>query len=237
MNRPIPDRSTPFSRARLSFRVASEINQLPEHFTVVADPETQSSPFGSELPGSDFLVQQLDLRVRLYLVDEAGDAEDLVTKGNVEVAQKILNQWPETSAVALVANDEALSAVVIEPYERDRTVQAPSGARGAVDGNLVPAPLLTAITSYFAVNSLEWSDVPRLIDDADVQLDVMTREAAVRALDSVAQRHVQIEEKRKALDSLGPADADLVARWLSDILSGAASVSDILRQLDRGAHD
>ena len=210
--------------ARLGFRVVSALTEgLGPESTVVPDAESNKISAGPDYLPSSFIVQHLDLRVRLTLCLDASGPADLTEPRLLRSAHLLLRQWPETSAVALVADDDALSCLVIEPEEAAGALGVPSGEpiRSPDEGRALPA--VDAVRRYIEAMIPVWPDLPTggLRGDGSPTADIIdgsTREAAA----SVRGRGAQIKERLAALKGLSEEDVGWARQLASRVLAGGA---------------
>ena len=112
-------------------RITREIERLRRGALVLPDEEA------AELPDarSDLLVRVGGARIRVAIVGpgELAHPEELLRE-----ADRLFYRFPETAAVALVAGDEDLSCLVVEPQDSRPAIDGPAG------GAAPPAPAACA---------------------------------------------------------------------------------------------
>jgi hypothetical protein len=215
--------------ARLARLVAMELAKLGPATTTVPDTESgQIEPDQTYRP-SDFLLQHLDLRIRLLLILEAKTPTELNSPGYSDLAHRLLRFWPETTAVALVADDDELSCRIVEPFETQGAIGVPSGQVLETPPSRPSFPLLSAVKSYLSSMIPVWHELPpRLASERKMELATQAIEIASDVVAAIKQRKAQIDEKKNALRNLDKSDA----RWAADLVKAALAGKLVKEQLE-----
>jgi hypothetical protein len=159
----------------------------------------------------------LDLRIRLVLLLDVSDEQGLRESSIVGGAGRLLRHWPETAAVGLVANNEHLTCVLIDPFEGDVAIGVPSGGHLDPRATRPAAPVAEAIRAYLETHVPAWDAVPSISD----QLLLPDPSEAVLQIAHKVMNGLQrqgdralIPEKKEAYMGISEADA----RWASNII-------------------
>src|SRR5207302_2788151 len=181
-------------------RITREIERLNRGAVVLGDEEA------AELPDarSDLLVRVAGVRIRVVIVDPG---ELSHPQGLLREADRLFYRFPETAAVALVAGDEDLSCLLVEPQDCRPAVETPSGMRTGPRPRRPRLPVLAALASYLDEIEPVWEEPETIVDAADRDFDVAvlaseTATAVVRRLKDEASR-ARIPAKGIAFAALG----------------------------------
>jgi hypothetical protein len=173
---------------------------------------------------TDLILQSLDLRLRIVSLPgrPAGNL------GSVELRQplgRILLEFPETAAIALVADDDQLSARIIEPSE---VFDAVGNSRTAEE----PVTLGELTRAYLRRGSPAWTEP----DFVAGKIDDLTADAAVIAGEAQAELQRKTRrppEAKEAREGLSRADAVAVSGVALAALRGDAVDELIENLIDR----
>lgn len=135
-------------------------------------------------------------------------------------ARVLLEGSPDTDAVVLVYDDDALTSVVVEPFDLNGAVTVPGGAPGLQTVSEGPDALSSVLGNYLRLLRVNWHPTPTAISAGSGDLDRLSQEAADAALNERRQKEYRVPEKQQAQAKLSSADA----RWI------AALVLDVARQ-------
>lgn len=210
-------------RARLALLVARQLVDLPPGTTVVPDTESREIDLGPECPPADFIVQHLDLRIRLVLLLDVSDEQGLRESTVVGGAGRLLLHWPETAAVGLVANNEDLTCVLIDPFEGDVAIGVPSGGHLDPRATRPAVPVSEAIRAYLETHVPSWDAVPSISEqlllpdpgEAVLQIAHDVMNAIVREGDRAL-----IPEKKQAFMGISETDAQWASSIINRVLDG-----------------
>jgi hypothetical protein len=205
--------------ARLAYLVVRALAGLDPPVVVVPDAESGEVSFDSHSPPADLVVQHLDLRIRLVLLTQAEESEILSNPDSLHTAELLLKHWPETAAVGLVANDSSLSCLILEPFDVEPSVGAPSGVQLPPTPRRDPFPVGDAVRRYLEVVVPDWERVPLSAELSTVGYGDLAPAIASEVRAEISGRRANIDEKRAALDSLNEADA----RWAAKLVLEASS--------------
>lgn len=215
-------RVRPVARHRLASRVASQLAELGEDVLVEVDAEASLRNDRIAGLGSDFLITSLDLRLRLALlvIGEVESPED--PRVHASSAQALLDLYPDTDAVVVVADNSDLSSVIVEPYDRRGTLLLPSGNRtsSTQGGNLEVAPVRAVISRYLRVLSPTWDAVTRLALIESENTTELAAAAAASAFADLKASSFRVPEKRAAQNLLTRADVDYAIELAMGVLRG-----------------
>jgi hypothetical protein len=224
--------------ARLAYTIASKLQELSPETTVVPDTESGEISIGRSYLPADFVVQHLDLRIRLVALLKATGPDELLKSEYLEGAELLLRHWPETSAVALVANDKELSCVILEPYDASSAIVAPSGQMVRPRATHRPLPIVMALQEYLDTRIPSWQVIPRLPEEqVELDLSAVATHAAQVAATGVhrAGSRAQRDEKREAFREVGEADIAWAVALVERVLSGKLTSDEAAHELDRRA--
>ena len=204
------------ARIRLSRRALPVLRELVKRrLSLIIESDRRSSRATSLT--SDFVLELGDTRVRLFLTPN--ESAPLTTLIPIDALRHYILDVPDTDAVAVVADDENLSTWVFDVYDLNET-QPPNSS-----------PLADSLGAYFeaAVHPIE---IPNLRGTMALPTPEQLEEALERnarsAFSGVKGGRPRIEEKVKAIGSLGPKDAD---RLVGTLLEAYRSKQSILSSL------
>ena len=216
-------------------RITREVQRMNRRAVVLTDEEA------AELPDarSDLLVRVAGVRIRVMIVgpDELSHPGELLRE-----ADRLFYRFPQTAAVVLVADDEDLSCLLVEPQDCRPAVEAPSGMRTGPRPRRPRLPLLAALTSYLDEIEPVWEEPETIVDAADRDFDVAvlaaeTATAVVRRLKDEASR-ARIPAKAFAFAALGEEEVEDLAKLVMDVARGQLAADDVgerIRQIVRDA--
>jgi hypothetical protein len=214
-------------------RITREIERLNRGAVVLADEEA------AELPDarSDLLVRIAGVRIRIMIVGpgELSHPQELLRE-----ADRLFYRFPETAAVALVADDEELSCLLVEPQDCRPAVETPSGMRIGPRPRRPRLPLLAALASYLDEIEPVWEE-PGTIVDAESDFDVAvlateTATAVVRRLKDEASR-ARIPAKGIAFAALGEEEVEDLAKLVMDVARGHLAAEDVGERISQIVRD
>ena len=184
---------------------------------VVPDAETGELTLGPEFRPADLIIKHLDVRVRVILLVDTNDEDGLKESRNLRAAGLVLRHWPDTTAVALVANDDDLTCLVVDPFDVEPTIAAPSGAALPPTPRRVPMRLEAAVQAYLDVIVPSWENIPAGSTREPFQYEERARRVSSEVGEEISSRRAQIDEKRSALDSISRSDMT----WVSKLVERA----------------
>jgi hypothetical protein len=214
-------------------RITREIQRLNRGAVVLADEEA------AELPDarSDLLVRVAGVRIRVMIVGpgELSHPQELLRE-----ADRLFYRFPETAAVALVADDEDLSCLLVEPQDCRPAVETPSGMRTGPRPRRPRLPVLAALASYLDEIEPVWEE-PGTIVDAESDFDVAvlaseTATAVVRRLKDEASR-ARIPAKAFAFAALGEEEVEDLAKLVMDVARGLLATEDVGERIHQIVRD
>jgi hypothetical protein len=168
----------------------------------------------------DFVIQALDLRVRIVLlVGSMPNTATVLTDPMSERVEAVLGASPDTDAVVLVFDDEALTSYVIEPFDILGEILAPSGRAGFRTTSEGPAPLAEVLTEYLRLLQINWTPWTAHTVTDPIDLRTLATEAADYAVAVAARQRYRVPEKQAARDTLDNRDSG----WLANIVREAAA--------------
>ena len=225
----------PVNRLRLARRVASQLTDLGPDVSVEVDNEGGLEHPRPDGLGSDFIISALDLRLRVAMLvkGEASPHDD--PAAHDIAAQRLLDIYPDTDAVAAVADDPELSTVIFEPYDRRDTLLLPSGSRvtpasGSASG---AAPLRETVSQYLRLLTPSWDAVAALQVLEPTATREHARTGALAAFAELQAVSVRVPEKKVAQESLSSSDIDFAVGLALKALAGEVDVvGEIERRVD-----
>lgn len=191
---------------------------IGRRMALVIESERRSS---STVPiTSDFVLEFGDIRVRLVLV--ASDSNPM-SSGRIPISslRHYILDVPDTDAIAVVADDDALSTWVFDVYglQTDGERAEPMGIGEALDAYFEDIVHPIEIPNFRRVLSLPTKEV----------LEAALEQDAREAFEKVRRSNARIEEKITALGLLGSAECNnLVNTVLMALRSGKPSLSPLL---------
>lgn len=209
MSTPGPAEDAEEFNARLGMlrRVAPALAHLPDNgFSVIVESDRRGEEPTSIR--SSVVIEFGDARLRVVLRPGEQRPHERVGVGQ-QLAQYFL-AVPDTDAIALVADDEALSTWVFEAADARASLQdAPTHS------------LRDAVYAFFKDNVLavELPDFRSAIElPRRSELERRLTQILMRNFDRVASSRAVIREKRDALANLGPGDRDALSAALLRVL-------------------
>ncbi|MEA2588229.1 MAG: hypothetical protein QOH66_1156 [Actinomycetota bacterium] len=204
-------------------RITRDIERMNRGAVVLADEEAAELP---DAP-SDLLVRVAGVRIRVMIVgpDELSHPGELLRE-----ADRLFYRFPETAAVALVADDDDLSCLLVEAQDCRPAVETPTGMRIGPRPRRPRLPLPAALASYLDEIEPVWEE-PGTIIDAESDFDVAvlaaeTATAVVRRLKDEASR-ARIPAKAFAFAALGEEEVEELAKLVMDVARGHLAADDI----------
>jgi hypothetical protein len=209
-------------------RITRDIQRMNRGAVVLTDEEAAELP---DAP-SDLLVRVAGVRIRVMIVgpDELSHPGELLRE-----ADRLFYRFPETAAVALVADDDELSCLLVEAQDCRPAVETPTGMRIGPRPRRPRLPLVAALTSYLDEIEPVWEEPETMLDPADRDFDVAvlaaeTATAVVRRLKDEASR-ARIPAKAFAFAALGEEEVEELAKLVMDVARGHLAVDDIGKRI------
>ena len=204
-------------------RITRDTQRMNRGAVVLADEEAAELP---DAP-SDLLVRVAGVRIRVMIVGP----DDLSRPGELlREADRLFYRFPETAAVALVADDDDLSCLLVEAQDCRPAVETPTGLRIGPRPRRPRLPLPAALASYLDEIEPVWEE-PGTIIHAESDFDVAvlaaeTATAVVRRLKDEASR-ARIPAKAFAFAALGEEEVEELAKLVMDVARGYLAADDI----------
>jgi hypothetical protein len=200
-------------RLRLGRRIALALRPLEQALTLLPGENLplQKDSDTVRLIRTDLILQSLDLRLRIVSLPGC-PAAALISDQLRQPLAAILMEFPETAAVALVADDESLSARVIEPAELFDAV----GKERPVDP---PLPLPELTRSYLRRSAPAWSE-PQFVAGTLDDLSAKSVAAATEARIQLQAKRKTAREAKDARASLDTADSIAISAAVLAALRG-----------------
>lgn len=222
-------------QARLAYLTVTALSRLGQDVFVLPDTETGELAPGPEFRPADLIVQHLDVRLRLILLLETSTEADLFEASHLRAAALVLRHWPETTAVGLVANDTDLPCLIVEPFDVEPTIAAPSGEALPPTPRRMPLRVDLAVREYLDVVVPSWENVPGRIASEPFHYEEVAREVSNDVGRVMSDRRANIDEKRAALDSISRSDMTWVARLVERAVSRGLTPEEIANEVTRRA--
>ena len=221
----------------MGHRLTRAWRALEERIRIAPDAESNKI-FALGYRASDFVAQILDIRIRIILCVEAKNATDLRNTMYLGEARALLEEWPATTAVALVANDAGLSTVIVEPITGSDGVGVPSGSDRVGRTLAVPMSIHDAISEYLDARLRDWPDLPpRGLDTPSTTVSDLSLAAAEAAIAEVHHLRPTIPERLSAFRALGANDAQWVVGLVGRLVSRKITPRDIADEIERRSRD
>ncbi|MGA2804545.1 MAG: hypothetical protein ABSD85_15380 [Acidimicrobiales bacterium] len=215
------------ARINLARRVLPILRDLvKQRFALVVESDRRTSSAASLT--SDFVLEFGDARVRLILVP--GD-HDPIGRGTVSMSSlaHYMLDVPDSDAVAVVSDDEQLSTWVFDIYALKSSATTSDATA-----------LAEALSGYFesAVHPIELPDFRGVLAlPSAEQLESALGRNAAAALDRIKHGRVQIEEKVRAINLIGPEDSRRLLDTLLSAVQGQSPSLSLLLQEDIADND
>jgi hypothetical protein len=159
---------------------------------------------------TDLIITASDLRVRVTALPGQDEA-DLNRPRTLELAMALLLNNPETAAVVVVADDDQLSARLLEPTDTPQAIIS-AGETRAEDFSPTRGPLGKVVRAYLQQVNPGWDDIP-VLASSDVNLHAEAEVLATAQLASLRSARKNTPEWRTARNSMGDRDA----AWAADL--------------------
>ena len=208
-------------RIRFAKGVAAALQSLEGAELLGPDPDVGLRNL--DLPSADFLLVVLDLRLRVVL-----DYDGFTDGERLDSAQRLLEQWPDSDAVAIVTPDEALTTLVYEPF--DVMAQLNGGQRGPTEG---PGPLPDVLIRYLQVLAVEWPQPIPLMRDTSLDLSVVGSNAAEASFRALQLERPRVTEKAEGLQQALAVPVEKVSDLLREVVRASETAVDVERAIDR----
>jgi hypothetical protein len=176
-----------------------------------------------DIPWSDLIVQAMDLRVRVVLAPHETDEDELLHEEYLKRAQSVLQAWPETAAVVIVANSDPVQAILVEPYALHDAYKLPSGDRWGARPTAGPITVDQLVGDYFASILPTWAPIPRLQVDADEQFQQVVAQVLRSRADQLAQEtnRIRIPVKRQGMQSIDEDTLEEIRTFVEQVIAGS----------------
>ncbi len=204
--------------------VAREVELLNRAASLERDVEANQIP---ELR-SDLLLRVGGIRIRLVRVesDELAHPRELLQEAN-----SVFSRFPETVAIACVADDDELLTQIVESRDCRSAIEAPVGKLVPPRPRRPQLPLRSALVSYLEGVEPIW-DPPSAA--AGIREDPSSvHEIAHEVASSVIRRlskdgsKARTPAKRETWVPLGDREVDYLTRLVIDVHRGAIEPSDV----------
>ena len=168
------------------------------------------------------------------MLSDVTSPSDLFEEAIRRQAVEGLERSPEIDALAVVGDDELLTTLVFEAFDRPETLRVPGGKPAYERPAVGPAPLTEAIGEYLDLFDVDWKAVGDLpaVELMDTRLEV--RRVAGTALESAKGQRYYVDAKIEARNSLTLQDA----RWVAEVaerLYEDGAFEDLDDELDQRA--
>lgn len=205
--------------------VLSALAELQDEVTVLVDSEHVALPLDATYPSADFVVETLDVRVRLVMSLETHSVDEIVADGEVMAAASLLSRWPDTAAVCIVANAEDLACVIVDPYGAGGSLETPTGDLSEGPSAQFEGPLVPTLNAYLHALLPEWEQLPSVPLSGEpglFQPDEL-REALGEVVEErrARGRRAHIEERKSAYQSVSSDDLDWALATLARAVGGS----------------
>ena len=222
------------ARFRHAQRVQAVLSEVDGVTSARIDDEVPLDLRNHEHRG-DFLVQALDLRLRISLL--VGTTPENAALSTIsERAAVLLEESPDADAVVLVFDDPELTSVVVEPFDLSGAVAVPTGEhRGQIIYSGGPAALSSVLDDYLRLLGVRWQPTTTTIAAGGHDIAELASDEVSAALDEQRQKIYRVPEKVLARDSLSEADATWLTTVVVDIARHGEDASLEERIRERGA--
>jgi hypothetical protein len=213
---PIQGADSPVERLRMAYRVREALSSVEDLDLIETSREPPLS--GSEgIFQGDFVIAALDVRIFLVLLPGSTGANQLTEPSIRDRAQLTLEHFIENDAIAVVADDEALTTVIFEPFDKPETYRVPDGQSDYSGPTKGPTTLPDAVRSYLALFGRAWQVIEQLPQLELPSIEDEAQSGAARKLAELQAQTLFVEEKVRARESLDAEDAAWAAALANSV--------------------
>jgi hypothetical protein len=218
-------------RFKLARRVQGVLGALEGVTSARIDDEIPSK-LRDEAQRGDFLIQALDLRLRLILLVGAAPTGATLSADVANRAAALLTGSPDSDAAVLVFDDETLTAVIVEPFDLSGAVTVPSGAPGLQTVSEGPGELASVLGDYLRLLRINWAPASSLGSDPATDLGRLAHDAADAAIAERKRQVYHVPEKLQAQAKLSADDTGWVADLVLEVARNGspADLADQIRE-------
>ncbi len=158
-------------------------------------------------------------------------AEELAGVEQLNRARMVFELRPDTTAIALVADDGEMTSVIVTP-EECRDAYDPARGQVGPSTTALPLPLPLALQRHLEFIDPAWDDLPIGLAHAprfDISVSAV---AAEQALTQVASAGTRTAEKGEALRSLGDREKQWLAALPSRIVDRELVPASLAAEID-----
>ena len=209
------------ARYRLLRRALASISPLESALVYANTESMETPPATQDEPRSDIIITASDLQIRIVALP-GSDAATLDAPSSITTAMAVLLRHPEASAVVLIADDEELTARLVEPTDSPSAIVVQGQRPAAPGGDPRRGSVRSVIGSYLSQVNPGWTDASP-IHIGHIDLDPLAREIAQSETTSLRSVRRNRPESRAARLSIDAADAD----WAADLAVRAHRVEGV----------
>lgn len=213
--------------------------ELPPDARVESDAALAFSHVGGIEVTDAWIVGTFGGRVRVWLL-AIGTAQEL--EANTECLpdlDKAFGALPDTSAVALVAED--LSCLIVLPEDCAPQITIPSGSLLGRGYRHPVRPAADAIRDLLSELIPYWDPIPAFESDpASIGSPVPSNEHAAAAIEeqrAIGQRARKGNPKKDVLLALGGDEASTISSLIDGLIDGSVDPGEIEERIERSARD
>jgi hypothetical protein len=230
------DGSSPLHHLRHAYRARKALEDFRDRVDIIDVNRESPLPDAGRAPAfiGDFVVGILDVRLLVVVVSEVTSSGALCADAIRRLALEGLARSPDVDALAVVANDELMTTLVFEAFDRPETVRVPGGQPAYERPAVGPAPLIDAIGMYLNLFDVNWRAVGDLPAVELLDTRFQATRFAVTALESAKRQIYHVDAKIEARNSLTSEDA----KWATEValrLYEAGAVDNFEGELDQRA--
>ncbi len=209
---PTEELAPPVVHVRFAYRVRKVLEALRDRVDVIdlnrERPSVAHRPPGFE---GDFVLAALDVRLLVVLLSGIHSIATLLEEAVKSNALNALQSSSDVEGVVVVVDDDPLTSVVFEMFDRSDTFIVPSGDGASGRHAFGPLPLRELVAEYLDLFAVEWETVGDLSSVELFDTTAQVSRGAEAALAERKVRDVRVAAKIAARDRLSESDAKWAA--------------------------
>jgi hypothetical protein len=220
--------------------VAKLRDALPADIRIDAEPAVIVSRVGGIEILDAWIVRTFGGRVRVWLLG-VGEVQELEDNNESLVdLGRAFGMFPDTAAIALVAND--LSCLIVQPEDCAPTIHIPGGSMVSRRYKQPIRPVNEAVFAFLNELIPYWDPVPAFDPDAQLTMDVPAVSqdfvrAAIERQRGIGERARKGNPKKDALQALGKKEISALAKLADGLFDGSVNSEEIESRIERLAKD
>jgi hypothetical protein len=236
-----PPSDTPPARSELGERLHSKLREvLPADVRIEADSHAAAVRVGGSSIAEGWIVGTFGGRIRVWLLSVGSAHEVEANRDCLVDLNKVFGALPDTTAVALVAED--LSCLIVHPEDCAPQINIPSGSLVGRNYRQPVQPVAEALSGLLNELIPYWDPIPALDAGAGLSIDVsaVTQGFVTAAIDEqrgIGQRARKGNPKKDALLALGDKEVAALTKLAKGLFDGSVTAAEVEQRIERLAGD